>query len=152
MTASYAEILEHLAPCGLNCRKCYAHESGSIRAISDELQKALGAFGPYAERFSKAFPALLEYPAFERVLCHLAAGDCRGCRKDRCRFFECRVVDCHRGRGVDFCFQCSEFPCADSGFQGGLFERWVKTGRRMKEDGVERFFEDTRDDPRYPGR
>ncbi len=41
---------------------------------------------------------------------------CEGCRplKGRCQFVEgtCETYACISKRGHDFCFECSEFPCA----------------------------------------
>lgn len=40
---------------------------------------------------------------------------CEGCRgrensqPDHCR--KCSIRDCVSGRGIDFCFECSSFPC-----------------------------------------
>ena len=41
---------------------------------------------------------------------------CQGCRplKGKCQFVEgtCETYACATGRGIDFCFECPEFPCA----------------------------------------
>jgi len=48
----YKDILEIFAPCGLDCRKCFAFSEGKISTLSKKLQELLGAFDRYAERFS----------------------------------------------------------------------------------------------------
>ena len=52
----YEEILNIIAPCGLNCYKCFANSEGAIRKTSIKLQKLLGSFDIYAERFSSFLP------------------------------------------------------------------------------------------------
>lgn len=145
----YQEVLQHLAPCGLNCRKCLANVDGPIRAASTALQEALGSFDSYAERFSRFEKVFAGYPAFKEVLAYLAQGDCRGCREGTCKFFDCAVMACHKAKGVDFCFQCPEFPCERTNFDPNLRARWLQMQLRMREIGVEAFFEETKDLPRY---
>ncbi|HAK59402.1 MAG TPA: hypothetical protein DCO77_03325, partial [Nitrospiraceae bacterium] len=56
---------------------------------------------------------------------------------------------CYKDQGVDFCFQCQEFPCDKTNFDPNLKQRWISMNTRMKEVGVEAFFEETKDLPRY---
>jgi hypothetical protein len=145
----YADVLLHLAPCGLSCRKCMANVDGPIRANSSALQQSLRGFERMAERFAGFMPVLANYPAFAEVLEFFAQADCRGCRSGNCKFFDCSVMSCHKEKGVDFCFQCDEFPCDKTNFHPDLRARWLKTQTRMKEIGVEAYYEETRDLPRY---
>ncbi|MBI9083254.1 MAG: DUF3795 domain-containing protein [Desulfobacterales bacterium] len=145
----YKEILDHLAPCGLNCSKCFACTRGDIANHSRELKSLLGNFDVYADRFSKFLPAFKDYPPFKRMLDHLAEPDCKGCREGTCKYPNCGVVDCYREKGVDFCFQCEDFPCENSNFDPHLKARWISMNRRMKEIGVEAYFEETKDLCRY---
>ncbi len=48
---NYDVIKGILAPCGLNCDRCMAFAEGDIRKHSKELQRLLGSFDSYAERF-----------------------------------------------------------------------------------------------------
>jgi hypothetical protein len=64
-TVDYKEILNDLAPCGLSCRKCFAYTKGEIGRHSNELQKLLGNFDVYAERFSAFLPEFKNYPEFK---------------------------------------------------------------------------------------
>ena len=107
----YSDILRELAPCGLNCRKCMAYREGDIRKTSEELQRRLGSFDRYAERFTGFLPVFANYPAFKELLAHFAQADCEGCRSGQCKFPNCGVMTCHTEKGVDFCFQCDDFPC-----------------------------------------
>jgi hypothetical protein len=145
----YKEILTVLAPCGLNCRKCFAYSDGEIRIFSTKLQELLGSFDRYAERFSVFLPVFKNYPPFKELLAYFTQADCNGCRKGACKYPNCGVITCYREKGVDFCFQCDEFPCEKTNFDPDLKGRWIKMNNRMKEIGVESYFEETKDLPRY---
>jgi len=148
-TWQYQEILRHLAPCGLSCSKCFAYSEGKIREHSAKLKALLGSFDKYAERFQKFLPLFKNYPPFKELLSYLAQGDCLGCRKGTCKYPRCGVFHCSKLKGVDFCFQCVEFPCEKSNFDPDLKRRWIEMNSRMKEIGIEAYFEETRDEPRY---
>ncbi len=145
----YAEILDFLAPCGLSCRKCMAYAGGDIAFHSKKLQELLGNFNIYAQRFSSFLPEFKNYPQFESMLSCFAAPDCQGCRQGACKYPNCGVVDCYRAKGVDFCFQCDDFPCDKTNFDPHLEKRWLKMNTRMREIGVEAYYEETKDLCRY---
>ena len=144
-----SEILNILAPCGLNCKKCMANTNGDIKRHSTMLKELLGSFDNYAKRFSKFLPVFGNYPQFKGLLNHFTQGNCSGCRKGDCRYPNCGVASCYRQKGVDFCFQCGEFPCEKTNFDPDLKARWIKMNYRMKEIGVQAYFEETKDLPRY---
>lgn len=146
---AYQEILDDLAPCGLSCRKCFACSRGDIGGHSKELKRLLGNFDIYAERFSGFLPEFSDYPSFKRMLSYFSEPDCKGCRQGTCKYPNCGVVGCHRQKMVDFCFQCDEFPCEKTNFDPHLKHRWIRMNRRMKEIGVEAYYEETKDLCRY---
>ncbi len=146
---SYQIIQHDLAPCGLSCRKCFANTEGHIAVLSHQLQDRLGAFDVYAQRFSAFLPAFEEYPPFKELLAYLAQGHCAGCRSGTCLYPNCGVTACYQEKDVDFCFQCEEFPCEKTNFDPHLERRWVRMNERMREIGVEAYYEETRDAPRY---
>ncbi|MBF0564325.1 MAG: DUF3795 domain-containing protein [Nitrospirae bacterium] len=145
----YDEILKILAACGLNCAKCAMFIDGDIKRHTSELKRLLGAFDIYADRFSKFLPVFKNYPAFSELLDHFTHAGCKGCRQGDCEYPNCGVADCYKQKGMDFCFQCDEFPCEKTNFDPDLKERWLKMNKRMKEIGVEAYFEETKDLPRY---
>jgi len=145
----YQDILRELGPCGLNCRKCLAHADGDIRRTSEKLRWLLGDFDRYAERFARFSPVFKNYPAFKELLAYFAQADCEGCRSGRGKYPNCEVVKCHLEKGVDFCFQCDEFPCDKANFDADLKRRWIRMNNRMKEVGVEAYLVETKDTPRY---
>ncbi len=145
----YEEILNILAPSGLNCIKCVSYENGPVRKSARELQALLNGFGTYAERFSSFVPAFSKYPSFEEVLAVLVGVDCAGCRDNETKHPHCGIARCHKEKNVDFCFQCTEYPCDPEGMDSDLHRRWLEMNNRMKEVGVEAYYEETEDKPRY---
>ena len=149
---NYQTILDSLGPCGINCQKCFAFNSGDIKRHSSNLQASLGNFDIYAKRFSELLdtPVFEKYPDFKEMLNHFANSNCLGCRKQECHLFtSCNVRTCYKEKSVDFCFQCDEFPCNHTGFDIHLEQRWRKINERMKDVGVENYFEEIKDKARY---
>ncbi|MFW9818785.1 MAG: DUF3795 domain-containing protein [Candidatus Thorarchaeota archaeon] len=143
------DILKIIAPCGLNCYKCFANSEGPIRKTSLQLQKLLGSFDIYAERFSSFLPIFKEYQSFKILLKYFAEENCPGCRNGSCLYPDCGVRDCYKAKRVDYCFQCDEFPCEKSNFDELLKQRWVQINKRMEEIGIESYYQETKNVPRY---
>ncbi len=148
----YEYIKSRLAPCGLHCGKCFAFVDGDISQWSEKLNSSLGNFEAYAERFVQMLdePVFLKYPDFKEMLTLFAKGKCRGCRKERCVLFKsCQVRDCSEAKSVDFCFECPEFPCENTGFDEHLQKRWEAINLKMKQGGVETYYAEIKDKSRY---
>jgi hypothetical protein len=145
----YNEILKILAPCGLNCMKCLIYKDGEIRSVSKRLVALLGSFDRYAQRFSSFQAVFKGYPQFKELLDHFSHADCTGCRTGGCSYPGCIVMKCTQDMGVDFCFQCTEFPCNQTTFDPDLKRRWIDMNTRMKQVGVQAYYEETKDMPRY---
>lgn len=146
----YKDALEILAPCGLSCRTCFANSRGEIRLLSHRLKDLLGSFDNYAERFSSFLPIFKNYSAFGEILAFFAQGNCDGCRRGTCGILpNCGVIKCYQKKGVDFCFQCNEFPCYKTNFNPELKAKWIQMNNRMKEIGIISYLEETKDLPRY---
>ena len=148
----YEFIKSRLAPCGLHCGKCFAFNEGSISLLSEELISSFGKFEVYAERFVTMIdePLFLKYPEFKEMLGFFAKGKCKGCRKEKCVIFKnCKVRECSENKAVDFCFECSDFPCENTGFDEHLHKRWNDINIKMKVGGVEAYYNEIKDKPRY---
>ena len=146
------QILAAIAPCGLNCKTCFAHAQGDIRKHSLALREKLGNFTEYAKRYETLLdqPVFKNYPAFKEMLDYFVSENCRGCRNEQCRLFkDCGVRRCHQERGVDFCHECDEFPCAKTNFDEGLHSVWLRINRKIQEIGIEEFHEKGKTRPRY---
>ncbi|MCK5168436.1 MAG: DUF3795 domain-containing protein [Bacteroidales bacterium] len=149
---NYNKVLNNLGPCGLNCSKCFAFKDGEIKHLSSELKNCLGNFDVYAERFIELLnqPVFKKYPNFKLMLDHFSKSECKGCRNDDCKLFQdCNVKQCSKDHSVDFCFQCTEFPCKKHGFDVHLENRWININNRMKEIGIENYFDEIKDLSRY---
>ncbi|MCG8411048.1 MAG: DUF3795 domain-containing protein [Bacteroidales bacterium] len=148
----YEKIKEKLAPCGLHCGKCFAYEEGDIVKYSKTLKNNLGSFEVYAKRFVDLLdkPVFEKYPDFKDMLECFAISDCSGCRKEVCKLFkDCKVRLCSENKGVDFCFQCPDFPCENTGFDEHLYKRSININIRMKEIGVDNYYEEIKNKSRY---
>ena len=144
-------IVANIAPCGLNCGKCLVFEHGEIKGHARALADLLGPnFQAYADRFAMVNPIFGHYKAFRNLLDFLAEGSCRSCRNGQCLFQPCKVRECVKEKGVDFCFQCDSYPCDATGLNERLVRVWRANNDRMKEVGVEQFHEEVKDRPRYP--
>jgi hypothetical protein len=146
------DLKDKIGPCGLLCEKCFAFQHGSVQHHAEQLKNHLGNFDGYALRFSKLLnePRFDLYPAFNDFLSYLSIGNCQGCRKQQCHLFsDCKVNQCYKDKNVDFCFQCDEFPCQHSGFDENLKLRWLKINERIRTVGLESYYDEVKDKPRY---
>ncbi len=144
-------ITSRLAPCGLMCGHCLAYAGGSIQQLSAELGEKLGDnFGIYAKMFEGMDPVFRNYASFRELLDFLAGGTCGGCREEGCLFKECKVTACVKDKGLDYCYQCDEFPCNQHGMPEGLAQRWRANNEKMREGGVDEWFCSCKNKPRYP--
>lgn len=146
------EILEAIAPCGLNCSKCFAYKESEIKRNSLSLKKSLGNFDVYARRFVELLnePTFQKYPDFKEVLDLLGEANCNGCREEKCKLFDdCNVRQCAKEKDHNFCFECDEFPCSNTGFDEHLNKRWLANQQRMSEVGVGKYYQEIKDKPRY---
>jgi hypothetical protein len=144
--------LEKFGPCGLLCEKCFAFKNGPIHFHAEMLKTNLGEFDIYARRFVELLddPVFAEYPDFKIFLNTLAKGNCLGCRKQECHLFTaCKIKDCYKNKNVEYCFQCEAFPCENTGFDDNLKQRWLKINLRIREIGLENYYSEVKDKPRY---
>lgn len=149
MPTDYGTILKELAPCGLDCARCYGYADGEIRKLAEALSDKLGNFAPVAERLSQVVPAFKDFVAFEAVLAVMTKASCTGCRTGGGHFPPCTAKTCFREKEVDFCFQCDEFPCERNRFDEALIERWKRNNTLMREIGVEAYYHKQKGKPRY---
>jgi hypothetical protein len=149
MTVTYDIVLGRLAPCGLDCTRCVAYVDGDVKRLATELGEALVGYEKMAARMAGFVPALAHYGEFADVLAFLKNGSCTGCRAGGSTAPFCAARTCFREKGVDFCFQCDEFPCTRNQYPDSLRERWLAYGRRMQEIGAEAFCEEQLAKPRY---
>jgi hypothetical protein len=146
------DLLDKFGPCGLLCEKCFAYDKGPIYYHAEKLKQNLGEFDNYANRFATLLdePKFANYPVFKEFLSLLSSSNCKGCRKQDCHLFSsCKVKDCYKEKKVDFCFQCTDFSCDHTGFDENLEKRWLKINYRIREIGLENYYDEIKDKPRY---
>jgi hypothetical protein len=146
------DLTDKFGPCGLLCEKCFAYENGAIRFHAEELKKNLGEFDNYAKRFVSLLdePVFDKYSEFKKVLDLFSSNNCKGCRKQECHLFStCKVKQCYKDKKVDYCYQCQEFPCENTGFDENLKQRWLKINHKIREVGLEKYYNEIKDKPRY---
>ena len=147
----YSDVVQRLAPCGLDCSRCADYEHGKISGLSVDLLQSLGNYDRVAVMKSKAKPFFEHYLHFKEILSSFARSSCSGCRGAnlQCPIPDiCAARNCFREKGVDFCFQCSDYPC-EKQFYGRLRDRWRERNDRMKEVGAIQFYEEQKSLPRY---
>ena len=147
---TYEQVVERLAPCGIDCDRCVRYENGKVKNLATALARALEGFENMAPRVADHFPALQHYTDFTEVLELLAGGVpapvvAVGAATSR---------SVPRGpvserQGVDFCFQCAEYPCERNAYPQNLVERWRAYNDRMRDVGVERYYQESLEKPRY---
>lgn len=112
------------APCGIDCFNCEVFEKNLTEQVRGIMAERLG-LRP------------------EEVAC-------RGCREQQgCRLHwkSCDTLDCVLSKGVEFCFQCGEFPCTllqPAADGAGTYPHNMKVFNlcRMKRVGVEKWAEE----------
>ncbi|MEW6184062.1 MAG: DUF3795 domain-containing protein [Bacillota bacterium] len=149
MAEDYQVILGELAPCGLDCSRCARYGGGEIKKLAAELIKRLEGFEKAAAKIGDFVPALKGYPQFREILNFFTQADCSGCRYGEAPFPLCAAKTCFKEKGVDFCFQCGEYPCERNRFHPELHDHWRHSNDRMKEIGVEAYHQEQKKKPRY---
>ena len=151
---SYTTTPAHLiAPSGLDCFRCVGCSEGYVAEHAIIIAKALGSnFQSYASRLTTFNPSMKNYPAFRDLLNGLSSPKCDGCRSDKRNCLPtCMISDCVKKRGLNFCFQCKDFPeCMETGLSGDLLERWQSNNELIKNIGISEYILKMADMPRYP--
>jgi hypothetical protein len=146
---SYQAILDKLAPCGIDCERCVAFARGRVKNLATELTTALEGFENMAPRVVDRVPALAEYERFVEILDFFAQATCAGCREGGSELPFCAARTCFREQGVDYCFQCTEYPCDRNTYPENLTRRWRSANDGMREVGVELYYRQSLERPRY---
>ena len=145
----YSDVVKRLSPCGLDCERCADYSQGEIKHLSLRLLELLGNYQRVAQMKAPEKPELEHYNAFAKILKLFSEAACDGCRSDKvqcpiiCPFEPCR------GKGIDFCFQCQEYPCNKLS-TSEFGKRLCRRNDRMKEIGLVPYFKERMTLPRYP--
>lgn len=151
----YADLVKQLTPCGLDCIRCADYQDGEIKQLSSKLLGLLGNYARVAKMKAARKPEFEHYDKFISILSSLADGLCCGCRLEEtiklvsCPI-NCPLKDCS-DKGVDFCYQCDDYPCEKLKLMNSNFGEYVRQRNdRMKEIGVAAYYNERFKQPRYP--
>ena len=149
-------LLKAVAPCSLLCYTCFGYKDGAVSYHAGqlfELHKGWYeghelAYGdnPSAEQMSK----LDSIRTFNEMLKGLMNPTCRGCRECSGRgggcIAGCIIPQCTQQHGVEYCGDCSEFPCDRNNaiFPPNVLKKWLEGSSSIRENGIESYFEESR--------
>ena len=153
-------LLGAVAPCSLLCYTCPALGGGAIAQCAGKLCAYFDGYYDFNDaNLSSAHRAwLAQFESFYNRLERYAHPRCGGCRSKKIAgsgcIEGCVVPDCAREHQVDFCADCAQFPCAKAeafftGINGVIGSDWKKGTSRIREIGIERFFEERKDLSHY---
>lgn len=143
------EIVKRLSPCGIDCHRCAMFIGGDIAGHARKLAGLLAGFDSAAARIAGNVPILAGYPSFRAVLEFFCGASCAGCRNGGMELPFCAARKCAPETGVEFCFECREYPCKRNNYPPPLSAKWRSCNDRMKEIGVEAFYDEQLGTPRY---
>jgi hypothetical protein len=146
---TYQVVVERLAPCGIDCERCVMHEAGRVRRHAAALIEALRGFETMAPMVVDRFPSVAYYDKFSEILATFAQASCTGCRNGGCSLPFCAARTCYAEHGVDFCFQCEEYPCLRNDYPENIAARWRAHNDRMGAVGAEQYYQESLERPRY---
>lgn len=146
---NYEKAVNELAPCGNDCSRCAYYEKGKIVLLSSELNKNLSGFEKMAEKIKDFMPEFNYYGEFLAILHKLSEGNCPGCRFSEKPSCQCSINTCHKKENVNFCVECSKYPCKPDTYNETLAKMWKESNDTMKEIGVSSFYMAQKQKPRY---
>jgi len=146
------ELLKFVAPCSLLCYTCTACKDGPVVESAKSLMLYLEGYNDYKEvTLPEQFRWMLsDLEIFMDKLESFASRNCNGCRAGPSAsagcVVGCVVPDCTKAHNVDFCAECSEFPCQYahaflSSQNRPLAKDWEQGSLQLRELGLEAYFE-----------
>ncbi|MDD5168299.1 MAG: DUF3795 domain-containing protein [Syntrophales bacterium] len=145
----HTDAVRRLTPCGLDCERCADYSRGEIKVLSLRLLDILGNYRRVAGMKAAGKPEFEHYDNFVQILTSFSQAACSGCRSEEVRCpIDCPFESC-RGKGMDFCFQCGDYPCPRL-FESEFGKQLRKRNDRMKEIGIDAYLEERMKLPRYP--
>lgn len=148
------ELLDRIPPCGLVCYTCPGFIHGAIKDHSEALLRLRESFREFLGKWTTD---LTEYDKYIERLRTDSEPSCPGCRKidgkGRGCIKGCFIPACTKEHHIDFCGECSEFPCSkikNSDIYGKEAKQGFYEGSLLiKEHGADKFFEMKKDTSHY---
>lgn len=139
------DILNAIAPCAFCCYTCSAMKDGVIENSAKQLSRYLEGYYEFSKtnRFPRKYKSKIK--SLTEELEHLSSRPCNGCRNganEKCCIPDCFILECAGKHNVDFCGECSEFPCARAQefLKGVTLTEWKNNNERIKEFGAEDYY------------
>lgn len=138
-------ILNAIAPCAFCCYTCNAMKGGIIEESSKTLNNYLEGYYEFGKANRMPRKYIKKIKEFSEQLEKMSARPCGGCRNganEKCCIPNCFILECAAKHGVDFCGECSEFPCesAETFFKDATLTQWKNNNERIKKYGAEDYF------------
>ena len=142
------ELLKHMAPCSLLCYTCIAYKEGIICQRSKELLHYTdGVYEFNKKHFSTGDQTYLQqFESFRTILkqnCNAQCDGCRGGLHNGCSIKGCYINECVKENHVDFCGECSYFPCGKVKelFEEEVYLQWLEGNNQIKKIGAQQYYE-----------
>lgn len=154
------KLLHYVAPCSLFCYTCPGLKDG---AISESATKLCNYFKGYYDFNDANMPEqyrswLKDFESFYGKLNGYTKSKCPGCRNNPSSGMGCIegcvVPRCAKDHGIDFCAECSEFPCQKAKdffatINNVIVQDWENGNQRIKEVGIENYFNEKKNVSHY---
>ena len=149
-------ILDAIAPCSFCCYTCHAKKNGIIAETAKKLLNYHLGYYEFRYRTSRKRygKSIKEDKCFLKRLEETAKAPCNGCRSGEHGKYcikDCFIRECTVAHGVDFCGECTEFPCdkgknlfsnTDLSFSDNVLSDWISGNGRIKEVGVDQYYKE----------
>lgn len=154
------KLLHYIAPCSLFCYTCPGLKDGAIAECAHRLcQYFEGYYDFNYENIPEQNRSWLnEFDSFYKKLDGYTNAECPGCRNNPypgagC-INGCVVPGCAKEHGVDYCAECSEFPCQKAKdffatVNNVIAKDWEYGSSRIREIGIENYFNERKATSHY---
>lgn len=151
------KIVNAVAPCSMFCSTCTGCIYGDIALHAKELLRLLEGHEEFLDKNLKSEyrDRLDEFRIFQKRIKKFANPKCGGCRNggaSGCSIKGCIILECVKLHNVNYCGECKEFPCnkvKESGFKEKTLQKWLDGSNKIKELGIEKYYEEFKDIPHY---
>lgn len=154
------ELLNYVAPCSLLCYTCPAYKDGAISKCASTLCNYFEGYYDFNDanipdeyrswltEFKSFYDKLEKYKKRPCVACRNNPPSSSGCIEG------CVIRSCTKERGVNFCSECSDFPCEKANnffakINQTILTDWRNGNQRIKEVGIKQYFEEKKDVSHY---
>lgn len=154
------ELLNYVAPCSLLCYTCPAYKDGVISKCASKLCNYFEGYydfndanlpekyRSYLDEIKTFYNKLEKYTKRPCVACRNNPSSGTGCIEG------CVIPSCTKEHNVDFCGECSDFPCKKANdffakINNTILSDWKNGSQRIKEVGIRQYFEEKKDVSHY---